>query len=136
MAYLFSNISKQRLLSCHQDIQNTLRLYMEWGITDCSIIEGYRNKAAQNRYCALSKSKVKFPNSKHNNKPSNAVDIAPYINGAISWNRLHCIYLAGGIVAAGKCLGISIRWGGNWDNDSEIITDQSFQDLLHYELIE
>lgn len=32
-------------------------------------------------------------------------------------------------------LGIDIRWGGNWDMDGEPVTDQNFQDLVHFELV-
>jgi hypothetical protein len=32
-------------------------------------------------------------------------------------------------------VGVMIRWGGNWDMDGEPITDQDFQDLVHFELI-
>ena len=28
-----------------------------------------------------------------------------------------------------------IRWGGNWDMDGQIITDQTFNDLPHVELV-
>jgi hypothetical protein len=28
-----------------------------------------------------------------------------------------------------------LKWGANWDMDGEIITDQGFMDLPHFELI-
>jgi peptidoglycan L-alanyl-D-glutamate endopeptidase CwlK len=33
-------------------------------------------------------------------------------------------------------LGVKLRWGGNWDRDGEPVTDQDFQDLVHFELAE
>jgi len=33
----------------------------------------------------------------------------------------------------GKMLEVDLRWGGNWDMDGEPITDQDFQDLVHFE---
>lgn len=66
---------------------------------------------------------------------SNAVDIAPYVDGHISWNEYHCCYVAGIVMAIAKLKGIKIRWGGNWDMDSEPVTDQDFQDLVHYEIL-
>ena len=107
------------------------------GLIDIAGIEGRRVKARQNRLFAINKSKVQWPNSKHNVlKPddlAHAFDIAPYVNGKISDNWYHCIFLAGIIQTCGKKLGIPIRWGGNWDQDGEPITDQDFQDLWHYE---
>jgi peptidoglycan L-alanyl-D-glutamate endopeptidase CwlK len=135
MRYILGRRSKGELATCCDDIQNVIRLYMEWQLMDCTVVEGHRDKATQNKYFAENKSRIKFPKGKHNTQPSNAVDIAPYINGAISWKRVHCIYLAGGLVSAGRCLGINIRWGGNWDMDGEPITDQNFQDLVHFEVI-
>ena len=57
----------------------------------------------------------------------------PVINGKLSWEKEHCLVLAGMVLAIGKTLGHSIRWGGNWDMDGEPITDQDFQDLVHFE---
>ena len=134
MTFYLGPTSKERLLTCCDDIQNSVRLYMEWGIMDCTIVEGHRGRAAQDRYYKLGKSRVRYPEGLHNLEPSRAIDIAPYINGAISWEKLPCIHLAGGLIAAARCLGVNLRWGGNWDSDGEIITDQTFQDLVHFEV--
>ena len=48
---------------------------------------------------------------------------------------MHCCVLAGIILTCAVKRGIKIRWGGNWDMDSEPITDQDFQDLVHYERV-
>ena len=32
-------------------------------------------------------------------------------------------------------LGLSFRWGGDWDRDTEV-NDNAFDDLVHYEIIE
>ena len=101
-------------------------------IIDFSIICGHRTKEKQNSLYPKF-TRVKWPNSKHNSLPSKAVDLVPYINGKISWNKLHCCILAGIVLTCAKNLDIKIRWGGNWDMDSEPITDQYFQDLVHYE---
>ena len=103
---------------------------------DFSVIEGYRPEQLQNQYYFEGKSRVKFPNGKHNQQPSKAVDIAPFVNGKVSWNKLHCCVLAGIILATGATLGTKLRWGGNWDMDLEPITDQEFQDLLHFEEVD
>lgn len=135
MKFNFSLKSKVKLQSCHLNLQMAVNEALALGIMDISIIEGYRNKARQNRYYDLNKSKVKYPDGKHNKKPSDAIDAAPCINGKISWNKLHCCVLAGIILTCAAKLGIKIRWGGNWDMDGEPITDQDFQDLVHFELV-
>ena len=75
----FGQTSKENLSTCHEDLQ---RLFNEvikhW---DCSVTEGYRNEERQNKAYRGGKSKVKYPNGKHNRVPSNAVDVVPYVSG-------------------------------------------------------
>ena len=97
--------------------------------------QGYRDRETQDKYYNEDKSKVKHPGSKHNKKPSQAVDLVPWIVDHLSYNKAHCCVLAGIVLTCAKKLGIGIRWGGNWDMDSEPITDQDFQDLVHFELL-
>ena len=127
--------SEQNLNTCDDRLVLVFRRALELGLMDISIIQGRRGKSEQNRYFTLGKSQVQWPNSKHNPIPSRAVDAAPYIDGKVSWVKEHCIYLAGIVLAVAKYEGIRMRWGGNWDCDSEPITDQNFQDLVHYELL-
>ena len=104
-----------------------------YGIMDFMIDCSFRNEYAQNMAYEDETSKVRWPYSKHNKLPTPAMDCVPIINGGASWNKVHCVALSGLILAAGKEEGINLRWGGNWDMDSEPITDQDFQDLVHYE---
>jgi hypothetical protein len=95
-------------------------------------LEGYRGEQSQNKAFTEGRSKLKFPNSKHNSLPSNAIDIAPF---PIDWkNRERFCYLAGIVKGIAHSKGIKIRWGGDWDNDGET-TDNKFDDLPHFELI-
>ena len=34
-----------------------------------------------------------------------------------------------------KSMGIDIRWGGDWDRDTEV-RDNKFDDLVHFEIVE
>ena len=107
---------------------------------DFSAISGKRDKAEQDDIFARGMSKVKWPHSKHNvgrggitSGKSLAVDIAPY---PIDWKDTYAfVYLAGRVQQAASELGYTVRWGGNWDQDHDIIKDQTFQDLGHFELI-
>jgi len=122
-----------RLSMLTYDMQWILREALAYGVIDFSVICTYRNKADQEKAYSEKKSKVRWPDSKHNKWPAQAADCVPYVNGKISWNKLHCCVLAGVILAAAARLGKNIRWGGDWDQDGVAITDQDFQDLVHYE---
>jgi peptidoglycan L-alanyl-D-glutamate endopeptidase CwlK len=137
--YFLGRTSRRNLYTCSINIQKVIFEAISRGLIDFSVIEGIRGKAEQNRYFKIGKSKVEWPNSKHNVKRdgllSLAVDLVPYVNGKSSYDVRHCCYLAGIIISVAASMGIVLRWGGNWDMDGEPITDQDFQDLVHYEEI-
>ena len=134
MKYQFGKTSRQNLATCHLDLQWIIREALAVGLIDFSVTEGHRLKARQDSLYPK-KSKVKWPNSKHNKAPSDAVDVVPYVNGSASYKYQHCIFLAGIILTCAKKIGFEVRWGGNWDMDGEPVTDQDFKDLVHYERI-
>jgi len=101
------------------------------------IICGERLKVEQDEAYHTGKSKLKWPSSKHNimvpETHCTAVDIAPL---PLDWNDIpRFYYLAGFVKAKGQELGLNIRWGGDWDNDTEI-KDNNFNDLVHFEIVE
>lgn len=103
---------------------------------DFSILEGFRDEEKQNRAYSRGLSQVKWPNGKHNKLPSDAVDIAPW---PIDWSNKEAaiqrfVYLAGWVMATAAMLGISLRWGGDWDGDRDT-RDEKFRDLGHFEVI-
>jgi len=98
---------------------------------DCSVLEGHRSEARQRELYAAGKSKVSWPHSKHNKNPSMAGDVAPY---PIDWeDEGRFYYFAGFVLARAASMGISIRWGGDW-NRNRHMDDQDFNDLVHFEL--
>jgi peptidoglycan L-alanyl-D-glutamate endopeptidase CwlK len=135
---IFSDISKQRLKTCHRDLQ-TLFAHVVQEI-DCTIICGHRDKEDQDKAFAENKSQLKYPNSKHNRTPSAAVDAAPYIQGKINWTRDQAIYFVGYVKAIADRLYITgvihhrIRLGADF-NENGIIGDDKFFDAPHFELI-
>jgi peptidoglycan L-alanyl-D-glutamate endopeptidase CwlK len=129
----FGTASTERLATTDPRLQ---KLFNEVIKTfDCTVIEGHRTKEKQNEYFAAGKSKLKWPEGKHCADPSLAADVAPYINGKTSYNTNHCLYFAGYVMGTAQQLGIKIRSGYDWDMDNEVITDQSFNDGVHFELI-
>lgn len=140
MKYRYGARSLDRLSTCDQKVVNVMQSAIDTGLIDIIIIEGRRSKALQDQYFDNGMSKVKWPNSKHNvvadGDLSEAVDAAPFVAGKVSWKKEHCIFMAGVVLCCARRLGVNMRWGGNWDMDGEPITDQSFQDLVHFELVE
>lgn len=129
--YKFGKQSTKRLNTLCLPLQHILNMAIKE--YDFTILEGHRDKETQNRYYDEKKSKLKFPDSKHNSYPSYAVDIAPY---PIIWDdRERFVYLAGLIKGIAHTLGYRVRWGGDFNMNNNF-KDQEFQDLVHFEIME
>lgn len=130
MTFKLSKQSQTLLSQCDPDLQRLVKEVLK--VMDISVIVAYRGKEDQDKAFAEGKSKLKFPNSKHNRMPSKAVDVCPY---PIDWNDHRRFYLMIGIFKAkAHELGIKIRSGGDWNNDNNLIND-GFIDLPHIELV-
>jgi len=130
--YKFGSRSLENLSEAHQDLQRLFHEVIRG--YDCSVIEGFRNREEQQKAFHSGKSHLEFPNSNHNKKPTDALDVAPY---PISWKKediRRFYHFAGYVKGIADKLGIMIRWGGDWDGDFEF-KDQNFHDLPHYELL-
>ena len=125
----FGKTSKQRLSTCHKDLQTVFNEVIKH--VDCSILEGHRSGERQDKLFAEGKTKVKYPNGRHNANPSNAVDVAPY---PIDWDDRERFHLfAGFVIGIAKSMGITLRWGGDWNMNFEV-DDNQFDDFPHFEL--
>ena len=126
----FSEKSLAKLTTCDPLLQRVFREVVQ--NFDCTILEGYRDKDRQNQMVAEGKSQVRWPDGKHNTVPSCAVDVTPY---PIQWDdRERQTLFAGYVLATAKAMGINLRWGGDWDRDTEV-RDNTFDDLVHFELV-
>ncbi len=125
----FSDRSRRILRSCDPQLQ---QLFIQVvNSFDCAVISGYRGEAEQDVLYYAGKSKVRFPESKHNSSPSRAIDVIPY---PIDWkDRERMNYFAGYVMGVARHLGYKIRWGGDWDMDWQV-RDNVFDDLVHFEL--
>ena len=126
----FSEQSRGKLVTCDASLQllfnEVVKKY------DCSVITGYRGKAEQEEAFKNGKSQVHFPNGKHNKIPSVAIDVSPY---PIDWSDTKRFYhFAGYVKGVANSLGISIRWGGDWNSDNNF-SDNAFNDLVHFEIV-
>jgi peptidoglycan L-alanyl-D-glutamate endopeptidase CwlK len=137
----WSQSSLEMLNNLDKDLRRVLDRALGYGILDLKIVETLRTRERQDALFAANRSKVRWPYSKHNVTPAKplaeAVDVVPCISPkGVSWDPRHCLVMAGIILAAAKEEGVRVRWDGNWDEDFEPITDQDFQDLVHFELKE
>ena len=127
----FSPRSKAKLAQCDARLQRVFEEVVKH--FDCTVLEGRRTEQRQNELFRTGKSKVQYPNSKHNATVSLAADVAPY---PIDWNDTKRFYLFGGFVLGiARSQGVILRWGGDWDGDFQW-NDQSFHDLPHFEIKE
>ncbi len=146
----FSRRSLHRLRTCTTNLQRVFNVVIEW--FDCTILEGHRGEEAQNRAYADGRSQVRWPRGNHNEYPSEAVDAGPYdpevrgVNWDIEiaepkyglvrwkavWNLCRFYYFAGFVMGTAASMGVRLRWGGDWDGDTEL-DDQKFRDLVHFE---
>lgn len=132
----FSQESFSKLSTCHPDLQTLF--YEVIRNFDCQILEGYRGEDEQNTAFSEGKSKLKYPDGKHNSNPSHAVDVSPY---PVNWKNTNRFYWFAGYVMGvaqklkddGK-ITHAIRFGGDWNSDNDI-SDNKFNDLVHYELV-
>jgi peptidoglycan L-alanyl-D-glutamate endopeptidase CwlK len=131
-----------KLASCHRDLQ---RLVIEADKVlppnvHLVVITGHRNKADQDAAYVAGKSEKKWPESKHNKIPSEAVDLALAVYDQskgrfIDWNDWATFgLLAGVVMATAHRLAIRVRWGADWDQDWWT-REHKLRDGPHFELL-
>jgi peptidoglycan L-alanyl-D-glutamate endopeptidase CwlK len=115
---------------------------------DHSVLEGYRVKAEQNRLFGIGASQLQWPDSSHNQTPSLAVDVVPYVRiagqkGGIHWHnkdpKIQEMYYREMVrfatvfqMVALLVFGYECRWGGDWSRNWSIM-DNKFNDYPHIE---
>ena len=125
----FGRKSKERLNTCDSNLQKVFNEVIKH--VDCSVLEGHREKDRQNKLFKEGKTKVKYPDGRHNRQPSSAVDVTPY---PVDWkDRERQTLFAGFVIGVASQMDINIRWGGDWDQDFQVV-DNRFDDFPHFEL--
>lgn len=132
---IFSKKSLDRKNTCHPELIALFDEVIKY--RDCTVLDGHRGKDAQNKAYREGKSKLRWPNGKHNKNPSDAIDVAPY---PIDWNDIERFKNFAKIVfeiyqklkAEGK-ITRKLRWGGDFNMNGK--QDDKFLDFVHWELI-
>ena len=127
MAYKLSKRSEDRLLGVHPDLVRVVRRAIEITEHDFSVIEGVRTLEKQREYFRSGASKTM--DSRH--LTGHAVDLYP-VGRPTPWDK--CLVIKDAMFKAARELGVSIRWGGDWDMDGDH-RDEKFYDGPHFELL-
>ena len=125
--------SERNLATVRPDLQRVIRrAWMMRGNLDFEVICGHRGEAAQIEAYKSGYSKLNWPYSKHNRKPSWAVDVIPkpIPRTSAGWNTPEYLEkfdkLARIIIAAANVEKVALEWGGRWP----------MRDLPHWEVVE
>lgn len=131
--YAWGRRSLSRLSTCHPVLQTLLHMVISRDDLPCDItvLCGHRSKEEQDAAYLAGNTQLQWPRSKHNYSPSLAVDIAPYINGGVSWDKSWYYKLAPLIKQTWLQMteeeqdGYQLSWGGDF---------RSFFDGPHFQL--
>ena len=120
----FGKTSLERLATCHAELQDIIHLAMGGidagdlayaGIYDMTVLCGFRGQFEQDDAVSRGTSKVRWPNSRHNRDPSDAVDIAVY---PVQWKapgyELKMDILHAYVTGVARSLGIEL-YHISWD---------------------
>ena len=151
--FKYSKRSLGNLETCDHHLQILFNEVIKY--RDCTIVCGHRSVEQQQRLYQSGRKKVGgvwvpdddddskdsivtnidgvSKKSKHNYSESKAVDVVPYIQGRLVYEKKQCYYFGGFVMGLVTAMHLPVIWGGDWDNDCNI-TDQHFNDLLHFEL--
>lgn len=126
MTFKFGTNSLMRLENCDTRLQKIAQLAISRSPVDFAITCGHRGQEEQDRAFREGKSRLKWPQGKHNKLPSQAFDFVPFTDGKPDWTDLVLFgIVAREIKKAAKELSVEITWGGDW---------VGFKDHPHIEL--
>lgn len=137
MTIILGQRSLSRLEGVHPDLVRVVKKAALLSDLDFTVLEGLRTVERQKQLVAQGASRTM--NSRH--ITGHAVDLAPMIGGAVSWDWPLYHRLAEVMRAASLNEKVPIRWGGTWKLLSAIegpitakILSRSFPDGPHFEL--
>lgn len=121
MPFALGQRSLDRLKGVHPDLVRVVKRAIAESDLDFTVLEGLRTLERQKQLMAQGATRTM--NSRH--LTGHAVDLAPVINGAVSWDWPLYHRLAKVVKAAAEKEGVALTWGGDW---------RTFKDGPHWEL--
>lgn len=121
MAIVLGARSLSRLEGVHPDLVRVVKRAAATSDLDFTVLEGLRTLDRQRQLFAQKATKTM--NSRH--LTGHAVDLAPMLDGKVSWDWPLYHRLAKTVKAAAAAEKVPITWGGDW---------RTFKDGPHWEL--
>ena len=121
MTFKLSDKSLRRLDGVKPELVNVVKRAIEITPVDFLVVEGLRTKERQAYLLDAGKSRTM--NSYH--LTGHAVDIAPIIDGKVSWEWKYFHILNEAMQQAAKENNVSLTWGGSW---------KTFPDGPHFQI--
>jgi peptidoglycan LD-endopeptidase CwlK len=158
MAFTFGAKSRAELKGVHPDMVAFAERTLALSGQDFTVHDGLRTRAEQQRMVATGASQTL--NSRHLVQADgfgHAVDLVPWINGKPRWEWAPIFVIAAAAKKAAAELGLRVKWGGCWQELSQIKGDtpgdmekavaaygaarrragkKSFPDGPHFELVQ
>lgn len=137
--YKLGTRSLQRLQGVHPDLVRVVKRAIEIATQDFSVLEGVRTKARQAELYAQGRTTpgdivtwtMKSPHIPGQDGLGRAVDLIPT---PLDWKNTAAFdAISKAMFAAAKELGVSIRWGADWDQDG-VPRERGESDSPHFEL--
>lgn len=116
-----SERDERRLIGLHPDLVRVMRRAAAMTTVPFAVVEGMRTVETQRAYVAKGASKT----MKSRHLTGHAIDIAPMLDGVISWKWPLFYKLAPVVKAAAAAENVALEWGGDW---------RSFKDGPHWQL--
>jgi len=136
-AFKLSERSRKRLVGIDSRLLDVVELAIRLSPIDFGIPKdgGLRTTERQKEIYDSGASKVDGVSKLSKHQSGKAFDFVCYDDSGLTWNPDHYFIVWGVIYACGVQKGLHLRWGGNWDGDSNF-NDQTFNDLGHVEIVE
>lgn len=119
--YKLSKKSLEKLEGLDKELVRLVRQAISDSPIDFTVVEGVRSTLRQQQLYSQGRTKegniVTYKDgikNKSKHQQGKAVDLAPWIDGRISWNEKAFRILATHIKQKAKELKINVTWGGDW----------------------
>lgn len=135
--YQLSQRSKQRISTTDERVQIIVEEAIRISPIDFGIpaYGGKRTDEEQHELFEQGKSKCDGYSKRSRHQSGLAFDIFPYVGGKADYDPRYCFMLAGVFLSVANDFGYKLKFGGDWDMDMDL-DDQTFFDLVHFELVE
>ena len=137
MSIVLGQRSLARLEGIHPDLVRVVKKAAALSDLDFTVLEGLRTPERQRQL--MKQGATRTLNSRH--ITGHAVDLAPMLDGKVSWDWPLYHRLAEYVRSASVSENVPIRWGGTWKLLSAIsgpitakVLSRSFPDGPHFEL--